>query len=372
MIDTHSSLIRLIGIANTHTLTSSSSNTLSALSTEHVKTLHFQPYSSAQLLSILNARLQPLFNSEVVAKSEDPKKFLPTAMLNLLSKKIASQTGDVRALFEVLRGAIDIAINAGSSALDAPTPPVTPAHVLEALKAYAPAAKVSRAAVQPESGVKLVDNETTMKIRNLGLQSRVVLLAVLLASKRLKHGLPLSGSISSPSTPRTPSKRSAQSMASINTSTTMDVSQLHTYYSGILSRSEGGLFTPVSRSEFGDLLGMLETVGLVTLTAGRGGKSPITPSKSGRKLQRSMSSSFSLGSGGNQEVGLAESVRMEEVIKGLGINEVKKGGEEDDDVREEEVKAIWRKEDTKIVKDAKAAAKVCSVNTEMFAEALED
>lgn len=143
LIDSHSSFIRLIGIANTHTLTSSSSNTLSALTTEHVKTLHFQPYTSAQLLSILNTRLEPLFKSEVIAKSEDPKKFLPSPMLNLLSKKIASQTGDVRALFEVLRGAIDIAINAGSSALDAPTPPVTPAHVLDALKAYAPAAKVS-------------------------------------------------------------------------------------------------------------------------------------------------------------------------------------------------------------------------------------
>ena len=369
LIDTHSSLIRLIGIANTHTLTSSSSNTLSALSTEHVKTVHFQPYSSAQLLSILNTRLEPLFTSEVIAKSEDPKKFLPPTTLTLLSKKIASQTGDVRALFEVLRGAIDIAINAGSSALDAPTPPVTPAHVLEALKAYVPAAKVSRAIAQPDASVKVSDNETTMKIRNLGLQSRVVLLAILLASRRLRHGLTLSGTVSSPSTPRTPSKRANQ--ASANSSTSMDVSQLHTYYSALLSRSEDGLFTPVSRSEFGDLMGVLETVGLVTLASRGGSKSPSSPSKSGRKLQRSMSSTLNVGSGRNQEVGLAESVRMEEVIKGLGINDEKKGGDGEEDVRAEEVKAIWKKEEAKTAKDAKTASKIAS-GADMFAEAIED
>ncbi|CAL1707027.1 unnamed protein product [Somion occarium] len=368
MIHEHSSFIRLIGIANTHTLTSSSSNTLAAGFTEHVKTLHFTPYTSQQLNAILQARLEPLFTSEVVANSEDPKKFLSPATLNLLAKKIASQTGDVRALFEVLRGAIDIAVSAGSSSLSASTPPVTPSHILDALKAYAPAAKVSRVveAEPAKSGnTKVVDNETTSKIRNLGLQARVVFVALVLGSKRQEQGLSLSGGASTARTQH--SKRSP----SPSTSGNMDVGQLHTYYSTILARSESGLFTPVSRSEFGDLLGVLETNGLVTISANsRGGsKLPTTPTKSGRRgLARSGSASFTLGSGGSQEVRLAESVRMEDAIRGLGIDE-KKG---DDDVREEEVRAIWGKERVKISKEAKALAASSVSEAKMFEEAMED
>lgn len=192
--------IRLIGIANTHTLTSA---TISAVSSElfrQVSTCHFAPYTAQQLLDILKARLAPLREEQNFAK------FLPTAAMTLLTKKIASQTGDVRAIFEVLRGAIDLAVAAVSCSedpLSAALPVVTPPHILSALKAYTPM-NASRTA-----GSSITNSETLTKVRELGLQARTVLLAMLIGVKRLEAGLTLCHSSSQNSAvPRSPSKRS--------------------------------------------------------------------------------------------------------------------------------------------------------------------
>src|ERR1700731_3896421 len=131
-------MLRVIGIANTHTLAAPSDDGNKLC----LKTLHFAPYTSAQLLSILQSRLKPFFESE---RKDEAAKFLPSTSSTLLAKKIASMTGDVRALLEVLRGAIKKAEAVVKSSdpvcnpLDPPAPIGTPAHVLAALKAYAPA-----------------------------------------------------------------------------------------------------------------------------------------------------------------------------------------------------------------------------------------
>jgi cell division control protein 6 len=72
-----------------------------------VETLHFAPYTLSQLLQILQTRLTALHDERDDFVGDEPKKFLPIPTLTLLTKKIAAQTGDVRSLFEVLRGAID-------------------------------------------------------------------------------------------------------------------------------------------------------------------------------------------------------------------------------------------------------------------------
>ena len=128
--------IRLLGIANTHTLSSTSSLLPFALesSSEHVKTIHFAPYKSTELLAILQKRLESVPQDEL-------KRLLPQPALILLTKKVAGVTGDVRVLFEVLRGAIDLAVSAakkGDSSVAANVT-VTPAHILSALKAHTPA-----------------------------------------------------------------------------------------------------------------------------------------------------------------------------------------------------------------------------------------
>ena len=370
-----SSNLRLVGIANTHTLTSSSSTTISVQSLAGVQTLHFAPYTSEQLLAILRARLAPLSQDEDAACVERVKKFLPVPTLTLLSKKIAAQTGDVRAVFEVLRGAIDIALNAitPSDPLNPPTPVVTPAHILAALKAYAPAGKTTPApsmatSTAPSVPRKASDSETVMKIRELGLQQRLVLLSVLLAAKSLETGVPLNGTSSAPSPTRSPVKRTQSSstiQSSVSRAMGFDLGHLHTFYTAILGRAESGVFTAVSRSEFGDLAGVLEVVGLLSLSCNSG--LPSTPRKSAKKtFSRSMS--FTAGASSPQEARFVDGVRLDEVIRGLGL------GIDDipADVREEELRAIYQREQARIAREAKARGHNGRVETTGFEDAMED
>ena len=121
-----------------------------------VSTCHFAPYTAQQLLEILNARLAALSEEQGFTKA------LPPVALTLLSKKIASQTGDVRAIFEVLRGAIDLAAAATSfeDPLSATIPTVTPPHILAALKAYAP---MNASRPIGSSSANVSDSETLTK-----------------------------------------------------------------------------------------------------------------------------------------------------------------------------------------------------------------
>jgi cell division control protein 6 len=352
---------------------------MSAMTLAGVQTLHFAPYTAQQLLEIVQARLAPLRNTKSKDECcEQLNKFLPTPTLILLTKKVASLTGDVRALLEVLRGAINIAINApvraknASNPLDIPTPSVTPAHVLDALKAYSPASSTSRAAPNPSvtaaaSIRKTSSSEIIAKIQELGLQSRLALLSIMLARKRMDGHLPLSASAQlSPSTSKS-TKRTLSSPA-LATISGVDIGALYSYYKTVLSRSEGGVFSPVSRSEFGDLLSMLETVGLVQLSAS---SSPRTPTNSAK---RGLSRTMSLGSGvmkGNQDVKLVEGIRVQEVCKGLGIDG--SSPPEAGDVKAEEVRAIWEKESIRISREVKAHLSNNTTTTaDAFKEAFED
>ncbi|KAI0000452.1 P-loop containing nucleoside triphosphate hydrolase protein [Russula vinacea] len=319
----HSSALRIIGIANTHTLTSSVSP-LSLDSVIGVSTLHFKPYDPQQLLSILQSRLKPLTDLET----------------RPLRRKIAAQTGDVRSLFEVLRGAIDIARQ--------DTPPVSPPHILTALKAYAPASKFT-------------NSETITKVRNLGLHARLALLALMLACHRTEASLPLLSPIQK-SSPRSPVKRSHSSPNPLPaTQAGIDMSQLHAFYSVILTRHGSDTFTPVSRSEFGDLAGVLETIGLISLFS----------SSIGRKIART--SSFpSRGTKSptrgqqNHSVALMQGVRPDEVLRGLGIDAEAK------DICEEEVEGIWKHELTRIRKEVRSQKPNAGPANLGFEDATED
>lgn len=303
-------------------------------------TLHFGAYTASQLLEVLQARLSPLSDAD---NSEQLNKFLPIGPLTLLSKKVASQTGDVRTLFEVLRGAIDLVVSSSTSAvenpLETPVPPITPNHILAALKAYLPSTN-SNSSI-PHAAIKSSDSETVVKVRGLGLQSRLVLLAIVLASKRRDAALPLS-SISN-SHLKTPTKRAS----SASRLRILELPQLYTYYVTILERSENGIFTPVSRSEFSDLVSVLETSGIVSSSVPC--STIVSPSKSGR---RNISRTSSFGSPSksatfSQEIKLVDSLRVEEVLRGLGLD----AASTSTDPREEEARAIWIRESRRTTKD---------------------
>lgn len=328
-----SSALRVIGIANTHTLTSSTASFSSS-----VQTLHFPPYTPAQLQLIVQGRLAPLYNAE---SAEEAKKLLPAAPLVLLTKKVAALTGDVRSLFEVLRGAIDAAASAGISREASPKVSVTPAHVLAALKAHGPLNKMSPSV--SSSTASSCSSDIASKIKSLGLQARLVLLSILLSSKRIEAGLPLTMSTSS-----SPTKRSQSSPRLSAVATSMETSQLHVFYSAVLRRGDSDVFVSVSRSEFGDITGMLEGFGLVSTTS-------VFGSKRGKR-QLTRTASFTQGAqkavvSGN--VQLATGVWPEEVLRGMGI-----GASEtsvSDDVMEEEVSALWRQELSRLERDRKNA-----------------
>lgn len=381
--------LRIMGIANTHTLTSTSSITSLALDAEStlqgspskskakalkIRTIHFSPYEPKELLSILKKRFEGLSQDELA-------KLLPPPALELLSKKVAAITGDVRVLFEVLRGAIDNATSFTSNmntsdALPSPPPEmsselkVTPKHILSALKSYTPSSSSPKA----KTGISVAssNSEVVTKVRGLSLNARLVLLALILALKRISATLPLVGSslafsvTKPPASPtkRSPMKRSNSSVAAAfgngesATLTGIDSALLHSFYTTVLSASDS--VSAVQRSEFTDLLGMLETVGLVSLSA--------PPAKGLKRSQSFVGSSKSKGS--VQSVGLQAHVRETEVIRGLGIGETASA---DGDGLVDSVRSIWAHEINRIRREAKTKDTLATLEgIEGFEDATED
>jgi len=359
----HPSRLRIISIANTHTLTSTSSQ-FDIQGIAGVKTVHFSPYTSDQLVGILMTRLEPLFSDTVHLKQAE--KFLPKTSLTLLSKKIAAQAGDVRSLFEVLRGAIDIASKASTDiALDGPVPVVTPNHIVSALKSYAPTSTATSSASYNTNAAS--SSEVVAKVAGLGLQARLSLLAMLLAFKRQEHGLSISA-LAKTSVKATPSKSALKRANTAPSISMLDMTQLHGYYVKLLSKSND-VFSPISRTEFADIISMLETLGIV----GKEPSGPSTPSKTGRRtLGRSISFSCGAKASTSSTIAFAEGVRTDELLRGLGVGEHGIPGGKEMDTQQEELRAIWNKELRVIRKDVSALTKSKTVIVDGFADMTED
>ncbi|KAJ3732143.1 P-loop containing nucleoside triphosphate hydrolase protein [Lentinula guzmanii] len=366
----------VIGIANTHTSTPS-------LSSEGFQTLHFSPYTSAQLLQIIQSRLSALttpdpLNSETGA---DINQFFPLPTLTLLAKKVAGLTGDVRTLFEALRGAIDLAVTSSATtqvdddenffAKASPVCSVTPAHVLAALNTVTQAQASRQTSMQSLSAPARTTSNSgiVQKVDSLGLQARLVLLSVLITVKRIEAGLSIELSTSRTSSNLSHSNAS-RSLATDKT-VVVDSPHLYAFYSDILRRGgDASLSTPVSRTEFSDLLGMLEGVGLVVLGSFRSapnkrvclGRS-MSFGQSGNTFSRSRSTS-------TEEVRLAPGIWVDEVLRGLGVA-CSKNNTASQDIKEEELNAIWLKEDAVIHKELKAVENKRNVHegNQMFVDA---
>ena len=340
-----------------------------------------------QLQDILQSRLSPLHTTELAVEI---KKFLPPPTLMLLTKKVAALTGDVRSLFEVLRGAIDLAVapsttrkSMDENPFNPPKATVTPQHILAALKAYAPAAPLASTTNSIANTSPTTSNsETVTKIRNLGLQAQLVLLTIMLGSKRLEVGLSLS--TSSNASPKKPTaaalKRTASSPnPALGTAVGIETGLLHTYYTTVLSRSDLGIFDPVSRSEFGDLLGVLEGVGLVSLSSSLfASESGSSPSKGKKAFGRSASFGSGLGKNGAGAVGvvrLVEGLWADEILRGLGASGSDSSPISDDmpvDARKEEICGIWEQEKSRLTRDLKSLVSSSSRSAETFAGAFQD
>lgn len=306
-------------------------------------------------------RLEPLFNDTVHLKQAE--KLLPKTSLTLLSKKIAAQAGDVRSLFEVLRSAIDFASKASTEVgLDGPVPVVTPNHIITALKSYAPATPPASRNVNAASS-----SEVVAKVAGLGLQARLSLLVMLLAFKRRERGLPIS-SFPLKTMAATPGRSTLKRANTVPRMSAFDMSQLHAYYMKVLSKSDD-VFSAVSRIEFGDIMSMLETLGIV----GRESNGPSTPSKTGRRtLGRSTSFSCGTKTNASSTVAFVEGIRTEEILRGLGICEQGAVEGKEMDAQQDELRAIWNKELRGIRKDADALTKNKAIVADGFTDMTED
>lgn len=310
-------------------------------------------------------RLEPLFNDTVHLKQVE--KLLPKTSITLLSKKIAAQAGDVRSLFEVLRGAIDSASKASTNiALDGPVPIVTPSHIISALKSYAPASTTTSSTSRNTNAAS--SSEVVAKVAGLGLQARLSLLAMALAFKRQEQSLTISSIPSKTSVKMTPGKSALKRTNTVPSMSTLDTTQLHVYYTKLLSKSND-IFSAVSRTEFVDIINMLETLGIIR----KGLNGPSTPSKTGRRtFGRSTSFSCGTKASASPAVAFAEGVRVDEILRGLGVSEQAIVEGKEMDAQQEELRAIWNKELRDILKDIDALTRSKTVVLDGFADMTED
>ncbi|KIO30306.1 hypothetical protein M407DRAFT_20576, partial [Tulasnella calospora MUT 4182] len=368
----HSGTLRLIGIANTLTLGAEAKRASPATPTKPPRTsltvvgpqksMNFTAYTHTDLSTIINARLSPL-------SAEERTSMFNPAALNFLSKKVAAVNGDVRYCLSVLRRCVE---SAEKESVDGTGKgKVEMKHVLESLRAHESAK--TGATTGASSGAGSGGSSISRTVRNMGLHPRLALVALLIGWRRLQADLPLTvGHTSSKST------------------TTSDVEKLtaptlYNFYVTLLTATvvsdlgEAGPstpFNPVSRGEFQDILGLLETSGLVSfpnevppalarsISASASTPSfptaPISPPKTPSRNRIIRPTSFGTpsrsvsASGGGRKrvcepcVVLNETIREEEVVRGLTTP-----GSPDKGMttQEKEVERVWTRELKKVGKD---------------------
>jgi len=298
---------RIVAISNTHTLT--------AKLPEDATTLHFSPYTADEMSAIIKMRLAPLMEEGITV--------IQPAALIFICKKVATQTGDLRACLSLLCQALAM-VEKTVLEKKLPSPTLIPVGMTDVLKASKAVTTFA-----PTVGVK---------VKNLNMQSRLVLLTFLIASRRLASSLTLLPSSSTKKEKLAPTKQ-----ASITPTV------LHTLYESTLA-AHGGVFSAVSRSEFFDVLGVLEVQGLLSVVDQAGLKATKSPSK----RQAPRESSVSLPAG----------VRVDEVVKVLT-------SVEDAGAKEQEIHRMWERQIFAIDKEAQRQRTAHALRAIAFEDAVE-
>lgn len=290
-----SSRLILIGIANALDLTD---RFLPRLKARNLKPqlLPFLPYTAVQIASVVTTRLKSLLLSDgATTTSQDYIPFVHPAAIQLCSKKVASQTGDLRKAFDIIRRTLDLVEaetkqkrqrELDSQALQT-SPFKNPLMENANLASPAPlggkgtlplAASLSRLspATAPRATIAHIarvsasafGNGTSQRLQTLNLQQKAALCALISLEKKMKK---TRTSASSSSTASTPSSKSAGAAAPT-------VRKLHESYSALCRRDH--TLQPLSGTEFADVVGSLETMGLVGADGkGKGGLGLGTPRK---------------------------------------------------------------------------------------------
>ena len=284
-----SSRLILIGIANALDLTD---RFLPLLKARNLKPqlLPFLPYTVPQIGSVITTKLKSLNSTSPMSTEYVP--FIHPTAIQFCAKKVASQTGDLRKAFDIIRRSIDLVENETkqkhreetnselslSSPSKAPlgenanlSSPVSPSR--SAKKQISLTDSLSRLTPQnaPRATIAHVarvtasafGNGTTQRLQMLNLQQKAALSALVAFEKKQ-----LSKDIFT-----TPSKNSGSAPT---------IRRLYESYC-VLCKRENALH-PLTLTEFVDVIGSLETLSLVGETGGKGRKGIfvlglMTPSK---------------------------------------------------------------------------------------------
>ncbi|KAI0385760.1 cell division control protein Cdc6 [Hypomontagnella monticulosa] len=320
-----SSRLVLVGIANALDLTD---RFLPRLKSRNLKPdlLPFLPYSAAQIKTIITTRLKS------IVPEGSPLPFFHPAAIELCSRKVSSQTGDLRKAFEICRRAIDLVESETKQKHEAEineklllaTPSKKPlgeninlspskrskeknpsAMLADSLKSLTveTAPRVSIAHLNKITAAAF-SNGASQRLKTLNLQQKAALCSLMALEKRNRASRSLS-------VLATPSK--SQTIAPT-------IKQLYESYCQLCTRES--VLHPLSSSEFREVIGSLETLSLVSPVDGKTGSFTAlqTPSKRGKK------SAF------GSNVGLADDKRVAscvgekelgQAVEGLGADILK-------------------------------------------------
>lgn len=279
----------LVGIANALDLTD---RFLPRLKAKNLKPdlMAFLPYTATQVKNIITTRLQSLMPA---GGKEGWVPFIHPAAIDLCSRKVSKQTGDLRKAFEICRRALDL--------IEVETRSKHEEEAREELLQMSPSKRplgenINGASGGPRSVVQVMANSlkaltaetaprasishlnkitaaafsngTTQRLKALNLQQKAALCALVAYEKRIRSAAKMANGGATPS-------KSKLLAPTIKT--------LFDAYCQLCTRDS--VLHPLSSSEFREVAGSLETLGLVTASDGKTGSfaAPQTPSKRGRK-----------------------------------------------------------------------------------------
>jgi cell division control protein 6 len=283
--------------------------------------LPFLPYTAAQIKNIIITRLKSLMPE---GGKEGYVPFIHPAAIELCSRKVSSQTGDLRKAFEICRRALDLIETETRSKHEEEarekllqmTPSKKPlgenvngaagtgGSARSVLQVMAGSLKSLTAETAPRASIGHLNkvtaaafsNGTTQRLKSLNLQQKVALCALTAYENRSRASMKASNTLATPSKSR---------------SLAPTIKTLFDTYCQLCTRDS--LLHPLSSSEFREVVGSLETLGLISAVDGKTGSFAMaqTPSKRGRRA--------TIGSGDEKRIASCTGEReMESVADGPG------------------------------------------------------
>lgn len=318
----------LIGIANALDLTDRFLPRLKAKNLQP-DLIPFMPYTAPQVAAVITAKLRTLSTQQVDAIAQGLPPFIHPTAITFLSKKVASSTGDLRKAFELCRQAISLVeseVRADHQAKilqltpskpsplaaklvhmdpSPPTPAASPVKSRDALAMSlatltaetAPRvtiAHMSKVAAQLSRGTS-----ATNRLAALNLQQKACLCALVVHERTVRDELLAL---------EDPLGSSRSEGVGIPT-----IKRLYPRYTA-LCRQEGCLLSPLSATEFRDVVESLETFGVVSFGNAGAGKGRGRGGGLFAKLQPRKRS------GGKEEARVSlvvDEKEVEEVCKGV-------------------------------------------------------